>query len=161
MVKLQVLNLQLFWKINSAAKIFQLIYYLLRTTAYQGKFRRKEYEFWNAMYIMLIKEYCSSHSRCDALRELVPFAQFKKRKKHQCTALHFQLLQLVRLTDPWSTFYETKMNGLKNGQKLFSSAINKKERETESTVWKFTMKNIVDSLLKVYGNYNMSLLMSE
>ena len=44
-------------------------------------------------------------------------------------ALDFQLLQLVRSTDPGSTFYETRMN-LLSGQHLLSIAINKKERET-------------------------------
>ena len=31
----------------------------LRATAYQGKLLRKEHEFWNAMYIMLLKVYSS------------------------------------------------------------------------------------------------------
>ena len=26
---------------------------------------------------------------CDALRDLVPFAQFKKREKHPCTSVNF------------------------------------------------------------------------
>ena len=43
-------------------------------------------------------------------------------------ALHFQLVQLVRLTDRWSVFYETRMNRL-IGQQLLTSAINKKGRE--------------------------------
>ena len=47
----------------------------------------------------------------------------------RCIGLHFQLLWLVRLTDTRSTFYETRMNRL-NGQRLISSAIKKKERET-------------------------------
>ena len=58
----------------------------------------------------------------------------------RCIALHFQVLQLVRLTDQWSAFYQTSMNRL-NGKCLVSSAINKKERETckvqcGSTKWK-------------------------
>ena len=43
----------------------------------------------------------------------------------RCTALHFQLLQVLRLTDRWATFYKTRVNCL-IGQHLLSSAINKK-----------------------------------
>ena len=57
-----------------------------------------------------------------------------------CIALHFQLLQLVRLTNRWLIFYKTRMNRL-IGQYPLSSAINKKESETwkvqcGSTQWK-------------------------
>ena len=41
----------------------------------------------------------------------------------------FNYLNQVRLTDRWSTFYETRMNRL-NGQYLLSSVINKKERDS-------------------------------
>ena len=46
----------------------------------------------------------------------------------KCITLHFQLLQLLRLTDQWSTFFERWVNHL-IGQCLPSSAVNKKERE--------------------------------
>ena len=46
-----------------------------------------------------------------------------------CIALHFQLLQLVRLSDRWSIIYETWINRL-IGQHRPSSAISKKERKT-------------------------------
>ena len=49
----------------------------------------------------------------------------------RCIAFDFQLLQLVRLTEPSSAFYETRMNR-SNGQHLLSSAIIKKEKE----IWK-------------------------
>ena len=47
----------------------------------------------------------------------------------RCIAFHFQLLQLVCLTDQWSTFYKARMSYL-SGQYILSNAINKKERET-------------------------------
>ena len=37
----------------------------------------------------------------------------------------------------------------------------KRKRNMESTVWKFTMESIVHSIWKVYGNYNMRLLIPE
>ena len=37
----------------------------------------------------------------------------------------------------------------------------KRNRNMESRVWKYTMKSIVHSIWKEYGNYNMSLLMPE
>ena len=53
----------------------------------------------------------------------------------QCTlcyaryiALDFQLLQLLRSTDPGLTFYETSLNRL-NGHHMLSIVINKKVRE--------------------------------
>ena len=95
MGKLQALNLQL------CRKKFQIFIYLLRTTAHQGKLQRKEYEFRNAMYIILLMVYLT----------------------------HFLLFQFVRLTDLWATFYKTKMNHLKNGQHLLSSTINKKKEK--------------------------------
>ena len=103
-MKLQNLNLQLCRKINSTTRIFQLICL----------------PFKNNCLSMLIKE------------------NFKKSKNFEiqcilcyrrCIALHFQLMQLVCLTDQWSTFYKTRMSCL-SGQYILSSAINKKERET-------------------------------
>ena len=47
MVKLPALNLQLSQKIKSTTSIFQ------------RKLQKKEYEFWNPMYITLFKVYCS------------------------------------------------------------------------------------------------------
>ena len=44
----------------------------------------------------------------------------------RCIALHFQLLQLLRLIDSWSTFYKTRMNRL-NGRHLLTSVTNKKK----------------------------------
>ena len=44
-------------------------------------------------------------------------------------SLRFQLLQLVRLTDQWSSFYVRSMNYW-NWQHLLSSEIKKKETET-------------------------------
>ena len=46
-------------------------------------------------------------------------------------APHFQLLQLVRLTDRCSNFFETRINRL-IGQDLLSCAISKNERK----IWK-------------------------
>ena len=80
---------------------FNLNVYLLRTTAYQRKLQKKSKNF----EIQCILCYC------------------------RCIALHFQLLQLVCLTDQWSTFYKRRMSCL-SGQYILSSATNKKERET-------------------------------
>ena len=43
--------------------------------------------------------------------------------------LHFKLLQLVRLTERWSTYYKTRIDHLIK-QRLLSGAINWKEKET-------------------------------
>ena len=91
---------------------FNLNVYLLRTTAYQRKLQKKSKNF----EIQCILCYC------------------------RCIALHFQLLQLVCLTDQWSTFYKTRMSCL-SGQYILSSAMNKKEKETwkvqcRSSKWK-------------------------
>ena len=64
-------------------------------------------------------------------------------RQSRCIALHFQLLQLVRLTGLWSTFYETRINRL-TGQHLFLNEINKKRKENmKSTVHKQTVQYIV------------------
>ena len=90
--------------------------YLLRTTAYQRKLQKKSKNF----EIQCILCYC------------------------RCIALHFQLLQLVCLTDQWSTFYKRRMSCL-SGQYILSNATNKKERET----WKVQCGS---SKWKVYYN---------
>ena len=129
MEKLQALNLQLCWKINSTSIIFQLIYLPVKSNCLSRKTSKKRVWIlkWNVHYA-----------------------------NTRCIALDFQLLQLVRSTDNWSTFYETRMNHL-NGQYLLSNAINKQERET----WKFLMASIIHGIWKVYGNYNINLPMSE
>ena len=81
--------------------LFNWFVYLLRTTAYQRNLQKKSKNFETQCILC----YC------------------------RCIALHFQLLQLVCLTDQWSTFYKTRMSCL-SGQYILSSAINKKERET-------------------------------
>ena len=64
----------------------------------------------------------------------------------RCIVLHFQLLKLVRLTDRWSTFYETRMNRLME-QHLVSSATNKKGKgNMNSTMWKYTVESMVHSI---------------
>ena len=101
-VKLKALNLQLCRKVNSTTNILQLIYLPFKSNCLSRKTSKKR------VWIL-------------------------KRNLHyvnaRCIALDFQLLQIVRSTDQWSTFYEKRMNHL-NGQHLLSSAINKKERET-------------------------------
>ena len=98
---LKILKGVLFWWGCRSSIFFNWIVYLLRTTAYQRKLQKKSKNF----EIQCILCYC------------------------RCIALHFQLLQLVCLTDQWSTFYKTRMSCL-SGQYILSSAINKKERET-------------------------------
>ena len=116
-------NVKKYWKITNLCKI--LSKYLkecffgevagLRTTAYQRKLQKsKNFE------IQCILCYC------------------------RCIALHFQLLQLVCLTDQWSTFCKRRMSCL-SGQYILSSATNKKERET----WKVQCGS---SKWKVYYN---------
>ena len=112
LVTLQALNLQLCQNRNSTTSIFQLICLTFINICFKKKFKKKSNNFEIQCHV------CYS----------------------RCIALHFQLLQLVSLTDRWSTFYETMMNRLME-QFLLSSAINKKERETwkvqcESTQWK-------------------------
>ena len=97
-------NVKKYWKITNMSRssiFFNWIIYLLRTTAYQRKLQKKSKNF----EIQCILCYC------------------------RCIALHFQLLQLVCLTDQWSTFYKRRMSCL-SGQYILSSATNKKERET-------------------------------
>ena len=135
-MKLQNLNLQLCRKINSTTRIFQLICL----------------PFKNNCLSMLIKE------------------NFKKSKNFEiqcilcywrCIALHFQLLQLVYLTDQWSTFYKTRISCL-SGQHILSSAINKKRKENmKSTVWKLKMKIVLHSIWKECEYCIMTLLMPE
>ena len=136
MVKLQALNLQLCRKINFTTSIFQLICL----------------PFKNNCLSMLIKE------------------NFKKSKNFEtqcilcywrCIALHFQLLQLVCLTDQWSTFYKTRISCL-SGHHILSSAINKKRKgNMKSTVWKLKMKIVLHSTWKEYEYCIMTLLMPE
>ena len=104
MLKLQALNLQLCRKINSTTSIFQLICV----------------PFKNNCLSMLIKENLKKSKNFE-IQCILCYCR--------CIALHFQLLQLVCLTDQWSTFYKTRMSCL-SGQYILSSAINKKERET-------------------------------
>ena len=105
LVTLQVLNMQLCQKRNSTSSNFQLICLPFKNNCFKKKnFKNKEKS--NNFEMQCIVCY----SRCIALVLL----------------MYFQLLQLVRLTDRWSTFYETRMNRLM-GHHL--SAINKKETE--------------------------------
>ena len=112
LITLQALNLQFCQKRKSTTSIFQLICLPFTNTCLKENFKQKSNNFE--------MQYTMCYSRC--------------------IALHFQLLQLVRLTYRRLTFYETRMNRLM-GQLLLSSAINKKERETlkiqrASTQWK-------------------------
>ena len=112
LVTLEALNLKLCQKINCTTSIFQLICLPFKNTYFKENFREKSSNFEMQCVV------CYS----------------------RCIALHFQLLQLLHLTDRWSTFYETRMNHLM-GQHLLSIAINKKERETRKvqrgrTQWK-------------------------
>ena len=127
LVKLQALNLQLCWKINSTTNIFRG-----KLSAYQGKLLRKEYEFWNAMYIMLRKIYCSWFSAVTA------------------ATLNWSRIDLLR----------NKFESFKWTAHAFKRDQWKRKGHIESTVWKFTMESIIHSIWKVYGYYNMSLLMS-
>ena len=136
MVNLQTPNLQLCQKISSTTRVFQLIYLPFKNTCFEENLKKKKSKNFEMQCIF-----------CYA----------------RCVALHFQLLLLVRLTDPSPTFFETRMNRL-IGKHLLSSAINKKERETwkvhrEST--KHVAMHIVYSIWKEYENYNISLLMPE
>ena len=101
MVKFQALNLQLCRKINFTKSMFQLICSASKNTCFKQNFKEKSNNF-ETQYILYYSK---------------------------SIALHFQLVQLVRLIDRWSVFYETRMNRL-IGQELLSSAINKKGRET-------------------------------
>ena len=103
-MKLQALNLHLCRKINSTTSIFELIRLPLK----------------NNCLSMLIKENLKKNKNFE-IQCILCYCR--------CIALHFQLLQLVYLTDQWSTFYKTRMSCL-SGQYILSSAINKKERET-------------------------------
>ena len=49
----------------------------------------------------------------------------------RCIALHFQLLQLVCLTDQWSTFYKTRISCL-SGQYIFQVRKIKKKGKHEN-----------------------------
>ena len=79
-----VLNLQLCRKINSTTSIFQLICLTFKNNWLSKKTSKKSKNF----KIQCILCYC------------------------RCIALQFQLLQLVCLTDQWSTFHKTKMSCL-------------------------------------------------
>ena len=112
LVTLQALNLQLCQNRNSPISIFKLICLTFKNICFKKNFKERSKNF---------EIQCSvCYSRC--------------------IALHFQLLQLVGLTNRWSTFYETRMNRLMEQFLLFQS-INKTERETwkvqcGSTQWK-------------------------
>ena len=41
---------------------------------------------------------------CDALRDLVPFVQYKKREKHPWRSVNFKPATLLKLTPPWVFF---------------------------------------------------------
>ena len=101
LVKLQAFHVELYRKINSNPSIFQLTFLLFMSTCFKENSKEKSNNF--EMQCIL----CYS----------------------RCIALHFQLFQLVHLTDQGPTFHETRMNRM-IGQHLLSSAINKKERVT-------------------------------
>ena len=115
MVKLQALNLQLCRKINSTTSIFQLICLPFKNNCLSKK---KLQEKSKNFEIQCTLCYCG------------------------CIALHFQLLQLVCLTDKWSTFYKTRMRFL-SGQYILSSAKKRKgkvyhivyEKNMDITLW--------------------------
>ena len=92
---------------------FNWFVYLLRTTAYQGKLQKRSKNF----EIQCILYYC------------------------RCIALHFQLWQLVCLTDQWSTFYKTRMGCLSGQYTYFQVRSIKKKGKHEkvqcgSSKWK-------------------------
>ena len=85
------------------------------------------------MNVVLLKVYCSSYSAVAA------------------GTFNWVMIDLLRIKDKsleW-TVPVLKCNQLK------------RKGNKESTVWKFTMESIVQSIWKEYGNYNMSLLMLE
>ena len=119
MVTLQALNLQVCQKIDSITSMFQLICLPFKNTCFKENLKEKSNNFEMQCIV------CYS----------------------RCIALHLQLLQLSRLTDRWSLFYETRVNHLM-GQHLPSATINKKERERENIVQKYTVEGIVHRIWK-------------
>ena len=106
LVKLQALNLQLYRKINSTTSIFQLICLPFKNNCLSKETSKKSKNF----EIQCKLCYC------------------------KCIALHFQLLQLVCLTDQWSTFYKSRMSCL-SGQTYFQvQAIKKKGKHEKYSV---------------------------
>ena len=84
--------------------------------------KKLHYKYFSINFCLTFKSICFKEN----------FKEKSNKSEMQCVvcysrgiAFNFQLLQLVRLTDRWSTFYE-RMNHL-TGQYLLSSAINKKE----------------------------------
>ena len=102
LVKLQTLNLQLYWKINYATSIFQLICLPFNNNCSSKKTSKERVGTLKLMYIMLLKVHCSSISAV--------------------AAVTFDWLMI-------DLFWKTRMNHL-NRHYLLSSATNKKERET-------------------------------
>ena len=76
----------------------------------------------------------------------------------RCIALHFQLMQLVFLTDPWSTFAKQGWITWMDSTCFQVRSIKKKGKHGKYSVG---VHNVKYSIWKVYGNYNMSLLMLE
>ena len=100
-------------KINSTASIFQLICLPFANTCSKENFAKKSNNF------EMEDIFCYS----------------------RCIALYFQLLQLVRFTDRWSTLHKTRMKYL-IGQHFLSCATNKKTKGyMDSTVWKYTVES--------------------
>ena len=62
---------------------------------------------------------------------------------------------------PMIDFLRNKDEPLEYTAPAFKCDQEKRKRNMESTVWKFTMESVVHSIWKVYGNYDMSLLIPE
>ena len=110
--------------INSTTSNFQLICLPFQNTCFKGKLKEKSNNF---------------EMQC-----IVCYSRY--------IALHFQLLQLVRLTDRWSNFFAARMNRLM-GQHLLSSAINKKEME----IWKVQCGSTQWKVLYIVYERNMEI----
>ena len=75
----------------------------------------------------------------------------------RCIALHLQPLHLVRLTDRSSTFSKKKDESF-YWPPVFECDRQKRMRNTESAVWKYTVENVVYGIWKEYRNGNICLL---
>ena len=129
MVNLQAVILQLCRKINSTTNVFRLIYLPLNCLSRKTS-KKKVWILKCNVYIVLLKVYWFSFSAVVA-----------------CT-FHWHMIDLLRNKD----------ESLEWTAPTYKCDQEKRKRNVESTVWKFTMESIVHSIWKVFGNYNMSLL---
>ena len=63
---------------------------------------------------------CGDYFHCDALRDLVPFEQFKKREKHQWSGINFSKVNKSKSNTPtWAFFtFLNCTNGTKSRKTL-------------------------------------------